>query len=171
MEPEHKMGAIDILHCMNLFHLCGINPQFSNFLDLKWQNVQYIKDANLMSPADYILLNDNMKGMKILFDMVLGYKYRGKVLKMDLDKGLLFHGLVKYQEWLQERAEKDMMMVPKSWDGMPNPIFGEFKQNKFMQLFNPIDRVIFLSSSKLISREQIKEYIYIDDQTTNKQEI
>lgn len=39
-----------------------------------------MKDAENMAPADYILQNDNMKGMKQLFDLVLGVKYRGKEL-------------------------------------------------------------------------------------------
>lgn len=109
MKPDYKMGAFDILHCMNLFHLCAINANFSEFHELRWQNVQYLKDSNLKAPADYILENNNMKGMKYLFDIVLGIELHGKKIDMDLDKSLLFHGLMKYPGWLEERAEEDMM--------------------------------------------------------------
>ena len=93
------MGAIDCLHSMNLFHIGATNPYFEWFDKLKSMNVEYLRDSNLMSPAYYALDSNNMKGMKILFDMVPGVDLAmgndHKMPKIPLDKSLLFHGLAK----------------------------------------------------------------------------
>lgn len=91
------MGAYDCLHSMNLFHMSAINPDFQKFHELKFMNVEYLKDSNLKSPANYVLDINNMKGMKILFEMVAGIDFAmgddHKMLELSLDKSMLYHGL------------------------------------------------------------------------------
>lgn len=147
LEPDHVMGNVDPLHCINLFHLCAKNPTFNRFQKLSRMNISYLKDAELNAPADYLLGFNNMEGMSILFEMVKGLDFEGKHLQMDLDKSLMFHGLKQYTTWVQENAEDDMMKKPKPWDDLKLPVFGAFKQSYIMQFIAPIVEDTFLSHS------------------------
>lgn len=72
LQSNWKNACIDPLHSINTFNFCAHNPNHTGFQQFVRFGKPYIKDSNGRGPAEILMDMHNIRGMRHLFDMVIG---------------------------------------------------------------------------------------------------